>query len=557
MSCKSFKERYLPLLVLVTPGTWHLILLVILMLVENGVGLCSPWLAGQFSEVLLGGHPKFSLTSQQILLSWFGLIAIQSALTYSNKIISGTTSERMVMNLRKRLYDHLQNLPISFYHDRKHGTVLSLLSYDTSVIGTFVSSTMVGLLPHFITAVGALVCIYLINPPIALFCALLIPVFVVITKLLGRTIRPYSTELMEQYGTTFSIADENLRILPLIKSFSRELLETKRYSDSNEDLFAAYTQYIRAQAKLAPLVRFLASAIIITFLFVASDQFNTGNFSTGDLVSLMLYGLLLTRPISSLAESFGQTQRAFAAAKRISDIFLCKNENLVSGATLPPVSGKIEFNDVSFGYQGREQLFRQLNLTIQPGETIAITGKNGAGKSTIAHLIMRLHTPQSGTILIDDIDIQTASLDSLRSQIGLVQQNVLLRNSSVKENLLFGRADASMDEIVAAAKSAHALEFINNLPDRFDTHIGDQGIRLSGGQKQRLALARALLKNPAILILDEATAMFDPEGEADFIRDNLPILQNMTVIIITHRPASLSLADRIYELREGLLHFTT
>ncbi len=557
MSISSRKDRYLPLLAHIRPATGTMIVLIVLMLLENAAALCSPWLAGQLSDVLLHGNAKISFNYRQILIAWLGLVALQSLLTYGHQIISGITSEKMVLTLRNKLYDHLQHLPVSFYHERQHGTVLSLLSYDTSIIGTFVSTTIIGLIPHIVTAGGALVCIYLINPPIAFFCALLIPLFVVITKLLGRTIRPLSKELMQQYGITFSIADENIRTLPLIKSFSRESLEAKYFQNSNERLFSAYRKYIAAQARLSPVIRFLASAIIIAFLFLAGDQITSGNFSTGDIVSLLLYGLLLTRPISSLAEAFGQTQRAVAAANRISDIFMQKHENLLAGKRLPPVNGKIIFENISFGYSGRAQLFSQLNLAILPGETVAITGRNGAGKSTIAHLLMRLHTPQQGKILVDDIDIQTVSLDSLRSQIGLVQQNVLLRNSSVLDNLRFGKADAAMDEVIHAAKAAHAYEFICNLPEGFDTHIGDQGVRLSGGQKQRLSLARALLKNPAILILDEATAMFDPEGEARFIEDNLPSLKNRTVLMITHRPASLALADRIYELRDGLLYRKT
>lgn len=554
MFIPSCRDRYLPLLAHIRPAAGTMIVLVFLMALENAAALCSPWLAGQLSEVLLHGNVIIPLDYRQILFVWLSLIAFQSILTYGHQVISGTTSEKMVFTLRNKLYDHLQHLPVSFYHERKHGTVLSLLSYDTSIIGTFFITTLVGLIPHFITAGGALVCIYLINPPIAFFCALLIPLFVIVTKLLGRTIRPLSKELMQQYGFTFSIADENIRTLPLIKSFSREFLEAGRFQDSNEKLFSAYRRYVKAQARLAPVIRFFSSAIIIAFLFLAGDQFTSGNFSTGDIVSLMLYGLLLTRPISSLAEAFGQTQRAFAAAGRISEIFMERQENLFAGKRLPPIKGTVVFENVAFGYRGRDRLFSQLNLRIQPGETVAITGRNGAGKSTIAHLLMRLHTPQHGKILVDDVDIQTVSLDSLRSQIGLVQQNVLLRNSSVLDNLRFGKADAAMDEVVKAAKAAHAYEFIRNLPDGFDTQIGDQGVRLSGGQKQRLSLARALLKNPAVLILDEATAMFDPDGEARFIEDNLSSLKDRTVLIITHRPASLALADRIYELRDGLLY---
>jgi len=267
----------------------------------------------------------------------------------------------------------------------------------------------------------------------------------------------------------------------------------------------------------------------------------------------MLYGMLLTRPLSSLADAYGQIQRTIAASNRLMTVFETKTEDYYSGTILPPVKSEIALSNISFNYPGRKPLYTHLNLSVKAGETIAITGENGVGKSTIAHLLMKLHTPQSGHILIDGIDIQGITLKSLRSQIGLVQQNVLLRNCSVLDNLLFGKEDANMEAVKKASKAARAYDFIQNLPQGFHTLIGDNGIKLSGGQKQRLSLARALLKQPAILILDEATAMFDPHGEEQFISENRTLLKEKTVLIITHRPATLALADRIYELKNMTL----
>lgn len=524
------------------------------MLFDNLFSLCTPWLAGQFSEVLLHGSAKLPLSYQQILLAWLGLILAQAIFSYYSRILAGLASERMVIKLRNRLYAHLQTLPLMFFHERKHGQILSLLSYDTSVIGTFVSNTVVGFLPLLITATGAIGCMYLINPLVACLSMLLIPLFVIISKLLGRKIRPLSQSLMHQYASTFSIAEENLSTVSLIKAYGRESSEYKRFATSNDELLATTKKYLRAQAGLAPITKFLASAIIICFLLLAGDRFMAGTMSTGNFVSLMLYGLLLTRPISGMAEAYGLSQRALAAARRLSIVFSEHKENLNSGTVLAPVKGKIDFRNVAFGYPDRDILFSSLNFAVQPGETIAITGKNGAGKSTIVHLLIRLYNPTAGSIYIDDCDIREVTLESLRSQIGLVQQNVLLRNSSIRENLLFGKVDASTAELERAVKAADAYDFITALPDRFETRIGDQGVKLSGGQKQRLSLARALLKNPPILILDEATAMFDPEGENNFIRDNLPAFRDRSVIIITHRPATLALANKIYELKDGALH---
>jgi ABC-type multidrug transport system fused ATPase/permease subunit len=394
---------------------------------------------------------------------------------------------------------------------------------------------------------------YLIHPFVALLCGMIIPFFIITTRLLGRKIRPISKKLMQQYGRTFSIAEENLATLSLIKAYSREQYESARFQNGNETLFQLSSQYLKSQALLAPVTRFLAATTLIAILFFGGEYIMEGALSTSDIVSLMLYGMLLTRPLSSLADTYGQIQRAVAAGNRLMTVFETRTEEYFSGTILKHVKGEISLHNISFNYPGRKPLYTKLNLTVKPGETIAITGENGVGKSTIAHLLLRLHSPQNGQILIDGIDIQGVTLKSLRSQIGLVQQNVLLRNCSVLDNLLFGEQDADIEAVEKAAKGAQAYEFIQNLPQGFHTLIGDNGIKLSGGQKQRLSLARALLKQPAILILDEATAMFDPQGEEQFISENKTLLKEKTVIIITHRPATLALADRIYELKNMTL----
>ncbi len=553
MNHKNNFRQYLPLLRQITPPWSTLFSILILMMLENGLALAIPWLAGIFSEVVLTGTSRFAIGYKELLLIWLLLALLQSVLNYKSRLLSGVTSQRMIIKLRTRLYDHLQSLPIDYFHEHKQGKILSLISHDTSIISSFVSSTLIGVLPHIIIAAGAIGCIYFISPLIALLCLLLVPLFVLASKLLGRQIRPISEKLMEQYGSTFAIAAENFGTLPIIKSFSREPLESTRFRQSNDELYHISALYLEKQARLAPAIRFLATAIIFLILFLSGESISKGTLSPAQIVSLMLYGILLSRPISSLAETYGHTQRSIAAGKRLLGVLNEKNENFSCGKNLPPIRGEIVFHKVEFAYPNRNSLFTNLNLTIKAGETIAITGENGQGKSTIAHMLIRFYLPLAGTVSIDGHDLKDVSLDSLRSQIGLVQQHVLLQNSSVAENILFGKPDAGRQEIEDAARSAHAHEFITQLPDGYDTIIGEQGVKLSGGQKQRLSLARALLKKPQILILDEATAMFDPKGEQYFVEENKDIFKERTVIIITHRPATLALADKIYELKDGAL----
>lgn len=544
---------YRQLLAIITPPRLVLLVITLLMLAENALALLTPWLAGRFTQSLFHTSTPLPFSYKQILLFWFCLLVVQALFSFYNRTLTGTTTERMLIQLRTRLYDHLQSLPISYFHARKHGETLALLTNDAAVLSGFVTTTAVSLLPHFGTACGALVCIFMISPLIALLSALLIPFFYLATKILGRGIRLISRQLMQQYAETFSLAEENLATLPIIKSFTREPLESRRFADSNSELFRLSAKYIQAQAKLAPVMKLFSTTIILIILLIISDDITSGKLQAGDIVSLMLYGMLLTQPISRLADTYGQVQRAMGAAERMLAVFSVRPEDHSKGFPLPPVRGQIHFSGVSFTYPGRDLLLDRLDLQIAQGETVAITGVNGAGKSTIAHLLMRFAEPHEGMIFIDDINISDVRLDSLRSQIGLVQQQVLLQNSTVAENILFGRPGADQKAIEAAARAAHAHEFIEKLPQGYNTLIGDQGIRLSGGQKQRLSLARALLKDPAILILDEATAMFDPEGEVSFIRENRDLLSRRTVILITHRPASLALADRILRLENGIL----
>jgi ATP-binding cassette subfamily B protein len=548
------QTRFRDLVGYVTPHAGVLLLAVLLMLAESAIALANPWIAGRFTAMLLPA-PTASLPGLwHFLLIWAGLLAAQSALSFGNRYLLGSTGETILAGLRARLYDHLQSLPLGYFHQRRRGEVLALLGNDAAHLSRFVTGTLVGLLPLLVTFIGAVYMMYRISPSIAGIALVAVPLFFLVTKLIARRIRPLSSEWVRSHAEMFATLEENIGMLPAIKSFTREAHESDRFRRSNTRLLRIAKRQLLLESLLTPSVHLMAGLGLLLLLYLSTLQVQRGALPAADLVSILLYGMLLTRPMSGLAGVYGSVQMARGSAQRLLEAFDVRPEPADAGApALPPVSGHIHWQDIHFAYPNRAPVFAGLDLEIGAGETVALTGDNGSGKSTLIHLLMRFADPDGGRVLIDGVDVRSVSIASLRRQIGLVAQHVLLVNGSVRENIAYGRPDADQPSIEAAARAAQAHGFIGALPDAYETLIGDQGVRLSGGQRQRIALARALLKDPPILVLDEATSMFDPDGEAAFIEDCRDALTHRTVILITHRPASLALADRVLRLDAGRL----
>jgi subfamily B ATP-binding cassette protein MsbA len=521
----------------------------LLMLAETGASLAVPWLAGQFAAGVMADAAHVGGT---LLLALLGLFAMQALLTFANSLLLGRAAEAILADLRMRLYDHLQALPLQFFHERRHGEILSVLTNDVERLASYISGTLLSVLPLVLTVGGAMVVMGRIDLRLTLIVASMIPLFYLLLKVLGRRLRPLSAQLQQAHADAVAIAEENLTMLPAIKTFTREALESARYGQQIGRIVQLSNQDRVIYAALGPSMQFLAAAGMVLVLWLLRDVSETRTLA--ETVSFLLYAALLTRPVSSLAHVYGQTRQARGALERLGEVLREPPEPAPGvGHELPRVRGEIELDALSFSYPGRPPALQRVSLQIRAGETVALTGPNGAGKSTLAHLLMRLMEPSAGRILIDGHDIAQVSLRSLRRQIGVVPQHVLLFNGSVHDNLAWGLPEATADAVIAAARAAQAHEFITQLPEGYASVIGDHGIRLSGGQRQRIALARALLKNAPILVLDEATAMFDPDGEKSFIADCHDTLAQRTVILITHRPASLALADRVLRLDNGAL----
>ena len=524
----------------------------LLMLIESAAALLVPWAGGLLTEAMLPPAGVAPAGVGIVLAGMLGLFALQALLKFGNTTILGNVADKIVSDLKIRLYDHLQALPLSYYHERRLGDTLALLTNDVYVLSGFISGTALALVPLLFTAGGAVILMFRIRPVLALLAVVLIPLFYLLMKIVGRRMRPLAGQLQQEYAIAIAIAQENLGMLPAIKTFTREQQESTRYREQIDRIFRLSVKQRGVYAALEPLAQLIAAAGIVLVLALASSDLSEGRLAPAQLVSFLLYAALLTRPVAGLADVYGQTQMAQGAFARLRQAMEEPPEPAGHvGIALPPVKGEIEFRGVSFGYGGRPAALEKVDLHVAAGETIAIVGPNGAGKSTLGHLLMRLHEPSSGQILIDGVDTAGVSLTSLRGQIGVVPQHVLLFNATVRDNIAYGRPEPGQAEIVAAAVAARADEFIARLPQGYDTLIGDRGVKLSGGQQQRLALARALLKDPTILILDEATAMFDPQGEAEFLQACRDVLRRRTVLLITHRPASLAAADRIVRMEQG------
>lgn len=519
---------------------------VALLLMESAVLLALPWFAGRVMQALL-----VQSIPAKLLLIWLMVMGLQAIISMTSSFTMGSINQRVTADLGLRLYEHLQALPLPWHQQRKRGEVLAFLHNDVWYISQFISNVLIPLLPMLLSCLGALILLCRIEPILGLIIALVTPVFFVSVKLATRSLRPLATRTSEQEAIRYGISEQNLSTLPIIKAFTREQEESARYSTQNEKVVALEIRQLRITSFLAPTIRWVMAAFVIGLLWLGTERVAAGSLTAPELIMLLLYGLLLSNPLSQLVDVWGRMQMARGSAARLMEV-LNEDAEVDSGTReINKLHGDIRFENIDFSYPARPALLKKFTLHIPAGQTLAITGVNGVGKSTLANLLLRFIEPNEGDIVVDGINARDIPLKLLRSQIGLVSQQVLLFNASVGFNIAYGKVVPTQVQIEAAARAAHAHDFIQALPDGYNTVVGDEGVRLSGGQKQRIALARALLKDPAILILDEATAMFDPEGERSFIAECHDLLSNRTVLLITHRPASLALADRVIKLEAG------
>jgi ATP-binding cassette, subfamily B, bacterial len=464
--------------------------------------------------------------------------------------------ERVVADIRRRVYDHLLTMDQAFYEITRTGELISRLSADTELLRTVVASSASVAVRSIVIVVGASIALVLTSPRLAGFAAIGIPFVILPIVLFGRRVRGLSRESQDRIADANARAGETLNAMHTVQSYAREALESERFGSAVFRALRAAARRVRAQASLTAAVIVLVFGAITLVLWIGAKDVVTGGMSAGALGQFVLYAVIAAGSVGALTEVWSEVQRAAGGMERIRELLDTAPDVAMpeAPAALPsPARGHLRFEDVGFHYPARPQsaALEHFELDIRPGESVALVGPSGAGKSTVFQLLLRFYDPQSGCIRYDGADIRRLDPTQLREAIALVPQDPVIFGADAMENIRYGRLDASDEEVVAAARTAEAHEFLSALPEGYHTFLGERGVRLSGGQQQRLAIARAVLKNAPVLLLDEATSALDAQSERAIQQALTRIMRDRTTLVIAHRLSTVLAADRIVVLDAG------
>jgi ATP-binding cassette subfamily B protein len=482
------------------------------------------------------------------------LIALSTGLlTYWYTRTLGIVGQCFVFDLRCRLFAHLQRLSLRFHDTQRRGDLVTRLTSDIQAIQDLISNGLIVLGSNAFLLLGMIILMFWLNWQFALVALAVAPFLFWTVFRYTHRIKMAAREARVSAGLLASLAQETLASIRIVQGLAQEEQQNDRFEAQSESSLRSYLEGVRYQARVAPLVDVFAAAGLALVMWFGATHVMQGHLTTGDMVVFFAYVTNLYSPMKALARLSYVTSKATVGAERIADILSVRSEvtDRPGAREISRYVGGIEFRDVSFAYQSRQPVLSRINVRIAPGEKVAIVGATGAGKSTLISLVPRLYDPSSGAVLIDGEDIRNHSVQSLRAQISLVLQDSLLFSGSIRENIAFGRPDASDEEIVAAAAVANAAEFIDRLPEGYETLVAEGGATLSGGQKQRIAIARAILRDSPILILDEPTSGLDAASERTVIDALERAARRRTTLLIAHRLTTVRLADRIIVMEKG------
>ncbi len=497
------------------------------------------------------------LKDSQILdgLAWdlFFIIILQAVFAVTHNYIFGFVGHRMTTDFRIEFFSHIQSLSLRFFQDRRVGEILSRMSNDISVIQNALVTIPVALLRQSITLIGAMAIILYLNWKLTGLILLILPPLMIFARVFGKRLRAFSEKLQDQVAQAVVVLEEVASSIKIVKSFTREDYERERFKTKIEAAFERAVDKLKISSFFGPFILGLTFMVSAVLIWYGGYQVMSGATTPGELAAFFLYALIVAGPIGTFVRLYTQIQEASGAIRRVYEILDTRPaiENPENPIFLKNISGQIQFENVSFGYREESEILHDINFDVQPGQTVALVGPSGAGKSTIIKLLHRFFDASQGGIRLDGHDIRELDRESFLSQIALVPQETLLFGGTVKENILYGKLDASEEELIGAAKKANAHDFIMDLENGYETIVGEKGAKLSGGERQRIAIARAILKNPKILVLDEATSSLDNRSEALIQEAVEKLMENRTTFIVAHRLSTIHKANQIIVLEKG------
>jgi subfamily B ATP-binding cassette protein MsbA len=473
---------------------------------------------------------------------------------YGKTYLVSYVSQKSIKDMRDDLYSHLHNLSLSFYSKNKTGDILSRVTNDVQQLESSMINTTVGTIDKVFTLIGGIIYLIYLNYRLTIFLVIMLPLITYVITKFNYKLKKVSRRVQIKIADVSDVLQETLSAVRVVKSFGREEYEFDRFSSENQANFRAKMKKTQYGAILTPLVEFLAAISFTAILWYGGYEVMQGRMTASELIAFFTLLLTISDPLRSITKLSKRLQNLFASAERVFEIMDTESElreDDENKIELEEVEGEVVYDNVSFAYNEDEVVLKNINLTAKPGEVVALVGHSGAGKTTMVDLIPRFFDPFAGRMRLDGHDLKDLKIDSLREFIGIVPQETILFSGSLKENIAYGDLDAGEEAIQKAAQAANAHEFIMNFPNGYDTMVGERGVGLSGGQKQRISIARAILKNPRILILDEATSSLDSESEA-LVQEALEhLMQNRTTFIIAHRLSTIKNADKIVVVEQG------
>jgi len=524
------------------------------LLLASAANLAFPKILGEL--VSAGSSGALSQNINRLALILVGLLLVQAVFAYFRTVLFVNVTEKTLASLRQYTFNHLIKLPITFFDKRRVGELNSRISSDISLLQETLTTTLADFIRQLIVIIGGTILLAYISIKLTLFMLAIIPAVVILAYIFGRFIRKYSKKAQREVANSNTIVEETLQGIKSVKSYTNEFFESKRYKNKTLEIAKIGIKSGKYRGAFSSFLILGLFGALVAVVWRGSVLLAGGEFEPGALFSFVLYSGYIGGTIGGLASIYTQIQRFVGATEDLFEIFETPEESLADIDTLAEediLQGQIRFEKLTFAYPSRpdEKVLLDVSFEINSNQMVALVGPSGAGKSTIASLLLKMYEPLNGQILFDNKNSRDIELSTLRSQIGLVPQDIFLFGGSIRENIAYGKPAAAEDEILQAAKQANAWEFIERFPETLDTIVGERGTQLSGGQRQRIAIARAILKNPKILILDEATSSLDSESEM-LVQEALEkLMHGRTSIVIAHRLATIRKADLILVIDHG------